>query len=278
MIFQDLQKIYDHTKLINYNILIYGDLNGRIPKLTGDHNHNYLGINKLLPFIENNNLQLLNELHCKNVYTHKTPKGGKSIIDFVLTNKSPNHDNIKIKMEIYSDWMESDHKPIKTQIKFRKINNNNDGNNNNINNDKFFEPTFHLRYNLNDEKNNMGLINSLKQKLYSNNEFMNKINNQNLIKQLKNTRNKKKCKYHINKIYNIFTKELFDALLDNKCIEIEQKQRKSYQFNEIDEDLSNLMQLYHSQTKLINPKFNCNNNNDKHENDNYEVIQTNQTN
>ena len=131
-------------------------------------------MNKLLPFIEMNDLKILNSEQCKGIYTHKTPNGGKSIIDLVITNENLNTDDIKIDMQIYPDWMDSDHRPIKTKVHFRINKNQTDTKSKDS---SFFEPTYNLEYDLdiNNIDNNNKLINILKTKLSNNNNFINQL-------------------------------------------------------------------------------------------------------
>ena len=130
-----------HTDLINCNIIIQGDFNGRMGVTTGDHDENYLGKRILLPFIKQHNLKILNTEQCYG-QTTSIANNGKSIIDLILINKNIKEQEIDIHMSIYPDTLGSDHHPIESRIKY---NNNNKQMNINkpmniSNNDKFFNP------------------------------------------------------------------------------------------------------------------------------------------
>ena len=91
--------------------MITGDFNARIGEMIKDILFNKMGKEKFLPFIEINELRILNIDNHKGIMTYDS-KLGKSIIDYVIVNKNWNEQVIEIKMDIHNYKFCSDHKPI----------------------------------------------------------------------------------------------------------------------------------------------------------------------
>ena len=92
--------------------------------LTGDKKDNYLGKNYLEPFIEVNNMRVLNGLDCRGVMTFFGHSGGTAIDDLVIVQNISFWDelnsNNSIKMKVGKYLAGSDHAPIFTTIKLYK--------------------------------------------------------------------------------------------------------------------------------------------------------------
>ena len=86
------------------------------------------------PFLQNNDLKILNGEQCPKIKTHINPSGGSSIVDYIITNNNHinNGINIDIKMEIFNHLLDSDHYPIYANIKFKYNDNNLRANNTEI--------------------------------------------------------------------------------------------------------------------------------------------------
>ena len=71
-------------QFINYRMFISGDFNSRIKELIGDKAYYISGLERFIPFLEQNNLIIRNP---KNTITCKNNKG-TSIVDYVLTDNN----------------------------------------------------------------------------------------------------------------------------------------------------------------------------------------------
>ena len=110
------------AKLLNYRLIITCDFNGRIKEISGDKINNNMSKNKFLPFINMNNLKILNIVKHKGAPTCIKDEGN-SIVDYVLTDIHSDWQNIyKINMKIsklqFKDkaCKTSDHRPILINI------------------------------------------------------------------------------------------------------------------------------------------------------------------
>ena len=80
-IYSYLYQIVQIAQNIKYLLIIGGDFNN----ISGDHNVNKNGMDNFLPFVQGNNLQIINVTQAPGQYTFHF-NGRRSIIDYILVN------------------------------------------------------------------------------------------------------------------------------------------------------------------------------------------------
>lgn len=125
-----------------FEILIAFDANGSLGNVMHDHDDktNEFGIKYLLPFIDLNNLKIVNP---RNKYTWFSHNGrSKATLDYVLIRSNSKYwTQNKIKCDISDIYTGSDHSIVITEIEFAAT----PGMKNKTDQTKIFQPTFSIK-------------------------------------------------------------------------------------------------------------------------------------